>query len=449
MGLVGAAGPSAMAKLKGAMAKLSATPGDPKTDVLVVIASRLIMNDGNGITRETRRKAPLVQKRSFPVTTTHPPVPHRIPAADVIAATQVPPANDWIATAFDGKKINPDMVKTALSQAKQHFKVTNGFYEMIGWPLPRRVECGVSAEFDPDPRLGRDLVDDVVAWREEKPAGGRGRGKHHRGDTNDEHEDRVSKMGGDKKRRKTAPAESRKPGPKAKAKAKASKPSEPKAARAPTPAPQSESESEEEILDVDPGNITSKIKFIGAPRKGGVYRNRTYYDGFETIINKAGKIHRLVYNTGDCVYAMPGDPSEDMYLAQIDSVFADDSGQYVDCVWLERAGDVKNMVDGGTWKEMKCAPNEVFLCTTVNANPIQSIEGKATILTPEEFKAADHKKHEKDGENVFVCRRALVVKASKKKGAKKGNNMSFPEVRKVSGKGFQVVGQGPKKPKGR
>ncbi|MDA9079917.1 hypothetical protein N9M16_00615 [Candidatus Dependentiae bacterium] len=52
MGLVGAAGPSAMAKLKGAMAKLSATPGDPKTDILVVIASRLIMNDGNGITRE-------------------------------------------------------------------------------------------------------------------------------------------------------------------------------------------------------------------------------------------------------------------------------------------------------------------------------------------------------------------------------------------------------------
>ena len=149
------------------------------------------------------------------------------------------------------------------------------------------------------------------------------------------------------------------------------------------------------------------------------------------------------------MYAMPGDPSEDMYLAQIDSVFADDSGQYVDCVWLERAGDVKNMVDGGTWKEMKCAPNEVFLCTTVNANPIQSIEGKATILSPEEFKAADHKKHEKDGENVFVCRRALVVKASKKKGAKKGTHMSFPEVRTVSGKGFQVVGLGPKKPKGR
>ena len=66
MGLVGAAGPSAMAKLKGAMAKLSATPGDPKTDVLVVIASCLIMNDGNGITRETPTKSAPRSNEVFP-----------------------------------------------------------------------------------------------------------------------------------------------------------------------------------------------------------------------------------------------------------------------------------------------------------------------------------------------------------------------------------------------
>ena len=43
---------SAMAKLKGAMRRLKPTPGDAKTDLLVVIASRLIMNDGNGIVGE-------------------------------------------------------------------------------------------------------------------------------------------------------------------------------------------------------------------------------------------------------------------------------------------------------------------------------------------------------------------------------------------------------------
>jgi hypothetical protein len=155
----------------------------------------------------------------------------------VIAATQVPPANEWIAKAFEGKKITQDMVKTALSQAKQHFKVTNGFYELIGWPLSRRVECGVNAEFDPDPRLGRDLVDDVATWRQEKPTGGRGRGKHHRGDNDDEHEDRVSKMGGNKKRQKMLAAESQKPQPKTKAKTKA--PAKEKAKALPVPkAPQ-------------------------------------------------------------------------------------------------------------------------------------------------------------------------------------------------------------------
>ena len=43
---------SSMAKLKGAMRRLKPTPGDAKTDLLVVIASRLIMNDGNGIVGE-------------------------------------------------------------------------------------------------------------------------------------------------------------------------------------------------------------------------------------------------------------------------------------------------------------------------------------------------------------------------------------------------------------
>jgi hypothetical protein len=44
--------PSATAKLKGAMRRLKPTPGDAKADLLVVIASRLIMNDGNGIAGE-------------------------------------------------------------------------------------------------------------------------------------------------------------------------------------------------------------------------------------------------------------------------------------------------------------------------------------------------------------------------------------------------------------
>jgi hypothetical protein len=65
--------------------------------------------------------------------------------------------------------------------------------------------------------------------------------------------------------------------------------------------------------------------------------------------------------------------------------------------------------------EGKLLPGEVFLCTTVNTNPIQSIEGHATILTLEEFEAerkrsAAEKKGGKKGKaagsdkELFVCR---------------------------------------------
>ena len=39
------------------------------------------------------------------------------------------------------------------------------------------------------------------------------------------------------------------------------------------------------------------------------------------------------------------------------------------------------------WKDVKgkVLPSEVFLCTTVNTNPIQSIEGHATILSFEQY----------------------------------------------------------------
>ena len=78
-----------------------------------------------------------------------------------------------------------------------------------------------------------------------------------------------------------------------------------------------------------------------------------------------------------------------MYLAQIDGIFEDHEGQYVDCIWLERAKDVAAMVGARAWKDVKgkVLPSEVFLCTTVNTNPIQSIEGHAKILSFEQYEA--------------------------------------------------------------
>ena len=103
------------------------------------------------------------------------------------------------------------------------------------------------------------------------------------------------------------------------------------------------------------------IKFTGALRKGTVYANRTYYTAFTVITNKAGELHKASYKIGDHVFALPGSAEEDMYLAQIDGIFEDDEGQYVDCIWLERAKDVEAMVGARTWKDVKhkLLPGEV------------------------------------------------------------------------------------------
>ena len=132
----------AMARMRAAMAKLKPTPGDAKSDLLVVIASRLIMNSGN---------------------------PVRV--SDVLNASSCAPADAWVARAF-GKdvRLTAEMVETALSRAKDHFqRAKDGRFVMKGWPLARRLECRVNedwgAEWHPDPRLGialRDLKPDRV-----------------------------------------------------------------------------------------------------------------------------------------------------------------------------------------------------------------------------------------------------------------------------------------------
>ena len=49
-----------------------------------------------------------------------------------------------------------------------------------------------------------------------------------------------------------------------------------------------------------------------------MYVNRTYYDGFT--------MRDVSYKSGDHIYCLPGDVGEEMYLAQIDSIF--EAGAY-------------------------------------------------------------------------------------------------------------------------
>mmetsp|Transcript_4332 Transcript_4332/g.6746 ORF Transcript_4332/g.6746 Transcript_4332/m.6746 type:complete len:183 (+) Transcript_4332:3-551(+) len=130
---------------------------------------------------------------------------------------------------------------------------------------------------------------------------------------------------------------------------------------------------------------------------------------------KGRETHRETYKLGDHIFTLPPTGEEEMYIAQIDGIFKDRDGEWIDCIWLERAKDMKVLVNAREWNQTRSnlLPGEVFLCTTVNANPIQCIEGHVEILTLEKYEVgrkAMGKGTESIGfmKNKFVCRQALI-----------------------------------------
>ena len=505
----------AMARLRAAMEKLKPTPGDAKSDLLVVIASRLIMNSGN---------------------------PVRI--SDVLNASSCAPADAWVARAFgEDVRLTAEMVETALSRAKDHFqRAKDGRFIMKGWPLARRLECRVNedwgAEWHPDPRLGitlRDLKPDRVPLakrareapvsadgnpegREPRevvdvlPGGGGGAAARKaltkktedaapaskkRARTSSEKQraseaaaresaakrlergekvtarDETARGGGKKK----SAAESARVDTKSAAGARASTndtkktaasrrvdtkkttqqrkkptrgteeeldetddddvpsktetdvPSKAEkeriatgAARATTIVGQSSDDALEPATGrpasaVDPGDVASNVRFFGEARGSDVHRHRTYYDGFDVLTRKGSDLIEAKYVTGDLVYCLPGAEDEAMYLAQIESVFSDPSGQWVDCAWLERGSDLRALVKSDeVWREVDALDGEVFLTLAVNTNAVQTIEGKCRVVTEarwereraEAGKTKKKKEPEPPQQETFVCRRALI-----------------------------------------
>jgi hypothetical protein len=501
----------AMARLRAAMEKLKPTPGDAKSDLLVVIASRLIMNSGN---------------------------PVRI--SDVLNASSCAPADAWVARAFgEDVRLTAEMVETALSRAKDHFqRAKDGRFIMKGWPLARRLECRVNedwgAEWHPDPRLGitlRDLKPDRVPLakrareapvsadgnpegREPRevvdvlPGGGGGAAvrkaltedappaSKKRARTSSEKQraseaaaresaakrlergEKVTARDETARGTKTAPSEKSAAesarGEKKSAARRAStndtkKPAKPAgrgvdrkktktqrqkptrgteeeldetddddvaskaekeriatgAARAAT-----DDKASDDALEpvsrpasaVDPGDVASNVRFFGEARGSDVHRHRTYYDGFDVLTRKGSDLIEAKYVTGDLVYCLPGAEDEAMYLAQIESVFSDPSGQWVDCAWLERGSDLRALVKSDeVWREVDALDGEVFLTLAVNTNAVQTIEGKCRVVTEARWereraeagkKTFGQTKKKKEPEppqqETFVCRRALI-----------------------------------------
>lgn len=88
--------------------------------------------------------------------------------------------------------------------------------------------------------------------------------------------------------------------------------------------------------------------------------NKYYYNGFEKILSD-GTVEK--YALGDRVYLLPTSAYEQMYIAQIESIFEECERIYVHCHWFERLGN-----------------NEVRLTNISDINSVECIEGKCIIL---------------------------------------------------------------------
>lgn len=125
------------------------------------------------------------------------------------------------------------------------------------------------------------------------------------------------------------------------------------------------------------GNHLALIRWLGEGKKDGVRQDRTFYEGF----SRDG----VEFKTGDCVYCLPERTNEDMYLAQIQRCFEDeDKSMMIECCWFMTQDEVRLW---GGQLPADTAPEEIFLGTSVDVNPIAALEGKAPVFTHEAFKS--------------------------------------------------------------
>lgn len=106
--------------------------------------------------------------------------------------------------------------------------------------------------------------------------------------------------------------------------------------------------------------VCLRTDVFGKLKINGESTSITYYNGFEKIFSD-GTIQRYVL--GDKVYLLPASIHEDMYIAQIESIYvARDGNIHANCHWFKR---LKN--------------NEIRLTKYSDDNPVECIEGLCDI----------------------------------------------------------------------
>ena len=122
------------------------------------------------------------------------------------------------------------------------------------------------------------------------------------------------------------------------------------------------------------GNHLSLVHWVGQGVVDKVRPDRTYYTGFTCNDD--------TFKKGDAVYCLPEKTNEDMYLAQLESMFEDEEGKWIECCWFMTQKEVQQF---GGKLPADTVEHELFLGTSVDVNAIASLEGIAPVYTHEKF----------------------------------------------------------------
>ena len=122
------------------------------------------------------------------------------------------------------------------------------------------------------------------------------------------------------------------------------------------------------------GNHLSLVHWVGQGVVDKVRPDRTYYSGFTCNDD--------TFKKGDAVYCLPENTNEDMYLAQLESMFEDEEGKWIECCWFMTQKEVQQF---GGKLPADTVEHELFLGTSVDVNAIASLEGMAPVYTHEKF----------------------------------------------------------------
>jgi len=131
------------------------------------------------------------------------------------------------------------------------------------------------------------------------------------------------------------------------------------------------------------GNHLALVNWIGQGMQCDVQPWRTYYAG----LNYNGEI----YMKGDPIYCLPAKANEEMYIAQLESLFEDSTGKWMECCWFMTQKETEGY---GGIIPADSLENEIYLGAVCDVNAINSLEGKAPIFPFESIIVEDDQNKE-------------------------------------------------------